>query len=68
MRHKIPVGYGEGVEPGADRLPEWVMSLAALLLFGLIVLGGIWLREMEKKARALEKQRLDASTEEKKDA
>lgn len=48
------------VEPGADQLPEWVLGLASLLLFGLILLGGLWLRQMEIKARALEKQRLNS--------
>jgi hypothetical protein len=68
MRLKIPVGYGGVVEPGADRLPEWIMALASLLLFGLILLGGLWLRQMEIKARALEKQRLAAGAEDEKDA
>lgn len=52
--------YREVVEPGADQLPEWVLGLASLLLFGLILLGGLWLRQMEIKARALEKQRLNS--------
>lgn len=56
------------MEPGADQLPEWVLGLASLLLFGLILLGGLWLRQMEIKARVLEKQRLNSGTEENKDA
>lgn len=44
------------------------MALASLLLFGLILLGGLWLRQMEIKARALEKQRLAAGAEDEKDA
>lgn len=56
------------MEPGADQLPEWALGLASLLLFGLILLGGLWLRQMEIKARALEKQRLNAAPDDNKDA
>ncbi len=46
------------MQPGADRLPEWVQAIAGLLLLGIILAGGWWLQQKEKKDRAAEKARL----------
>jgi hypothetical protein len=48
------------MQPGADRLPEWVQAIAGLLLLAIIMFGGWWLQTKEKKDRALEKERRDA--------
>ena len=50
--------YRQPMQPGADRLPEWVQAIAGILLLGIIFLGGYWLQQKEKKDRAAEKERL----------
>jgi len=46
------------MQPGADRLPEWVQAIAGLVLLAIILAGGYWLQMKEKKDRAAEKARL----------
>lgn len=53
----IPFGYGEDVDPGPETLPIWVQRLAPVVLVALIIIGGLWLQRMEKKARKIEKER-----------
>jgi hypothetical protein len=48
------------MQPGVDRLPEWVQAIAGILLLGIIFVGGYWLQQKEKKDRAAEKERLAA--------
>ena len=51
------------MEPGADKLPVWVEAVAPLVLIAIIFLGGMWLRAMEMKARALEKRQMQANAD-----
>lgn len=46
------------MQPGVEKLPEWIQALAGIALLGIIMLGGWWLQVKEKKDRAIEKQRM----------
>jgi hypothetical protein len=52
------IWYGLSVNPG-ETLPTWIRAVAPLILIAVIFLGGIWLQNMERKARLIEKQRAE---------
>jgi hypothetical protein len=56
------------MQPITEKLPEWIQAGAGLILLAIIMAGGYWLQQKEKKDRAIEKEQMRAAKSENNEA